>query len=602
MEARVSVTRFGTHVDIDPTLAVANGPRAADRDQFLFAPDGRVLAPEKDGHLYIFDPVSGGLDSLFLGGDLSGADFTPDGTVLYVGQRQIQFDCSTQVITQTLHRIDWPSRTVSDLQIIDTDFEDGILDVAVLASGEAFVTTKYPGSGQTPFRFLDIGADTLQVIPYNPLGLKNSVYNEIDDAVLTASEDNRFLLVAEVGGDTSIYDATLSDFIAVMDGSGGGAVDISAAAGLVALGSAGLVLDFNLDVAANLIGERFLDVAFTNNGKLLFALQDTAPALGSPILPASGFAPDSGAIVVFETDGMTEVGRLDLNVLLPPIIDGSSGPDVIGVSSETRDGLLILDTKQGFATLDLEAMATALDLNGTETRDVLIGTSALEVIDGGAGPDKLTGGHGRDIFVASTGARDKIVDFEIGVDRIDLEAWSIGDVDQLGITARSTSSVFFSFGDESLVVEARDRGALIPDDFGTHNLVVGSPVDLESFFLGTNGDDHLVGNVADNQLIGCFGADVFTGGGGRDEFLIVGDGTRNKVLDYTSDDLLVLANWGNALPSDLNVKQRTENSLLLYANGNSVVLQSVDPIAADDFDETRFAFADVEADLFLQIC
>ncbi|MCV0425607.1 MAG: VCBS domain-containing protein, partial [Roseibium sp.] len=55
--------------------------------------------------------------------------------------------------------------------------------------------------------------------------------------------------------------------------------------------------------------------------------------------------------------------------------------------------------------------------------DVLIGTARAETLDGGAGRDTLTGGSGADTFViAHSDLADVIVDFEVGVDRLDLQA------------------------------------------------------------------------------------------------------------------------------------------------------------------------------------
>ncbi|MES0811746.1 VCBS domain-containing protein, partial [Roseibium sp. SCPC15] len=55
--------------------------------------------------------------------------------------------------------------------------------------------------------------------------------------------------------------------------------------------------------------------------------------------------------------------------------------------------------------------------------DVLIGTDRAETLDGGAGRDTLTGGAGADTFVLGHGdVADVIVDFEVGVDRLDLQA------------------------------------------------------------------------------------------------------------------------------------------------------------------------------------
>lgn len=94
-----------------------------------------------------------------------------------------------------------------------------------------------------------------------------------------------------------------------------------------------------------------------------------------------------------------------------------SGPDhVIGDAAQTS----------GFEHVDATGSAGAMFLVGSNAGNHLTGGSAADVLTGGRGADVLTGGAAADRFVFasprdSTHARpDAMVDFESGVDQIDL--------------------------------------------------------------------------------------------------------------------------------------------------------------------------------------
>ena len=69
-------------------------------------------------------------------------------------------------------------------------------------------------------------------------------------------------------------------------------------------------------------------------------------------------------------------------------------------------------------------------LTGADGIDTLNGRDGADVLIGAAGADRLTGGEGADTFVfratgdsgTSTTTRDRIMDFQVGIDRIDLSA------------------------------------------------------------------------------------------------------------------------------------------------------------------------------------
>ena len=90
-------------------------------------------------------------------------------------------------------------------------------------------------------------------------------------------------------------------------------------------------------------------------------------------------------------------------------------------------------------------------LLGGRGRDVLNGGEGADTLDGGGGRDKLKGGGGADVFVFSTGAVDRIVDFDPTLDRIDATAWSVSDSSGLEVTELADNLVMLSDGGDQAV-------------------------------------------------------------------------------------------------------------------------------------------------------
>ena len=112
---------------------------------------------------------------------------------------------------------------------------------------------------------------------------------------------------------------------------------------------------------------------------------------------------------------------------------------------------------------------------GTTKDDLILGTSASEVLQGGAGADWLHAGGGSDTLMGGAGAdvfvfdgslgSDRIADYELHSDRIDLSDWgNIYSVAALTITATSTGAVL-GFGGHQLVLVSADGGALSASSF-----------------------------------------------------------------------------------------------------------------------------------------
>lgn len=116
---------------------------------------------------------------------------------------------------------------------------------------------------------------------------------------------------------------------------------------------------------------------------------------------------------------------------------------------------------------------------GDDGADTLNGGDGDDFLDGGAGVDRLTGGAGTDTFTFSApfvdGApatsdrdRDLIVDFEQGIDRINVRSWFGGDFTFIGGASFSGNGSgelrYASRGSETLVLGDIDGNGTV--DFG----------------------------------------------------------------------------------------------------------------------------------------
>lgn len=94
-------------------------------------------------------------------------------------------------------------------------------------------------------------------------------------------------------------------------------------------------------------------------------------------------------------------------------------------------------------------------LFGDDGDDSLFGRSGADVLHDGAGSDEMTGGEGADLFVlaARDGSTDFILDFEDGLDRIDLRAWDVEYAD-LTVSEAEDGSLVVQIAGEELVVSS----------------------------------------------------------------------------------------------------------------------------------------------------
>lgn len=111
-------------------------------------------------------------------------------------------------------------------------------------------------------------------------------------------------------------------------------------------------------------------------------------------------------------------------------------------------------------------------LFGGRRGDTIDGGAGDDRIDGGGGKDYLTGGAGADTFVfVADGRKDFIMDFEDGLDLIDLSGYhQIGTVDDLTLKTREWG-VLIEIRGEKLKVIAADGETITAEDFTADDFI-----------------------------------------------------------------------------------------------------------------------------------
>lgn len=219
-------------------------------------------------------------------------------------------------------------------------------------------------------------------------------------------------------------------------------------------------------------------------------------------------------------------------------------------------------SEPGVTRLRLDLRGGTLQL-GSAADEALSGGAGDDILRDGGGSDRLSGGASSDIFVLDAGGRiDRIIDFEQGIDRLDLSAWPmLRDVSQLEMRVERTA-LRLGYGSETLLLQAANGKAPDPALLtraeligGTHLPLVamageaGPPADIpqkpprsvteaeraraeaeaEAEAKGEEtapsephdgaSPDRLRGGAGDDRLDGKDGDDRLWGGGGADRLL-----------------------------------------------------------------------------------
>jgi len=181
-----------------------------------------------------------------------------------------------------------------------------------------------------------------------------------------------------------------------------------------------------------------------------------------------------------------------------------------GVTETAADGAVLIGSSASDVLYDADGNER---LNGGAGDDILIG---------GIGSDRFSGGAGQDVFVvAGDGQEDRILDFELGQDMIDLTGWSgLYGLAELQFSSTSGGGRV-SFRGESLLIQTSNGASLSVSDMQSailQNFTRTTLPDLDqpTIFRGTSGDDNLQGGAGNDLLQGFAGADTLNGGAGTD--------------------------------------------------------------------------------------
>ncbi|WP_349294946.1 calcium-binding protein (plasmid) [Thioclava sp. 'Guangxiensis'] len=273
------------------------------------------------------------------------------------------------------------------------------------------------------------------------------------------------------------------------------------------------------------------------------------------------------------------------------------------------DGRTLIEGTAG----DDRAEAT---LTGTDGDDHLLGLGGNDVLSGGAGDDILEdglgrdilwGGDGADIFCMAAGdhATDKIQDFCVGLDLIDLSAWGVRSVEEVSITQRFNSAGDWLKGQYMLtagegitaesvilrlsgsgydIVSPLDAGSFIFSESGLIDFGATDTITIDTVITGTAGDDRkasaLYGTAGNDEIFAGAGRDQVYGGAGRDILhdgagrdilfggeesdmfsMAAGDGATDYIKDFEiGKDILDLREWGLSGLGDLSVTWQTKGT------------------------------------------
>jgi len=274
-------------------------------------------------------------------------------------------------------------------------------------------------------------------------------------------------------------------------------------------------------------------------------------------------------------DGIAS-GLADISALALAVRGAGDGIDIFAASA----------SEPGVTRLRLDLRGGTLQL-GSAADETLSGGAGDDILRDGGGSDRLSGEAGSDIFVLDADGRiDRIIDFEQGIDRLDLSAWPmLQDVSQLEMRVEG-AVLRLGYGSETLLLQGANGQAPDPALLTTAELIGGTHLPLVAMAgeagpapeipltpprsvteaeraraaaeseakreetapseprdgagpdrqRGGAGDDRLDGKSGDDRLWGGGGADRLLGRGGDDR-LLGGEGP-DRLLGGSGADLL----------------------------------------------------------------
>ncbi len=287
-------------------------------------------------------------------------------------------------------------------------------------------------------------------------------------------------------------------------------------------------------------------------------------------LTATLFAASGG---VFDATGKP-VDKFKASPFGNTFIDGSPGGAIVTLTGDVGNDVFYCGGARGYTAYGMEGSDRLFGgthqnvFYGGDGADQLVGNIDRDFLDGGAGVDQLTGGLSADVFkfsaltdsVHTNGQMDRIADFVVGQDKIDLSGLGFSGVTtgtpatgQLKVSynsyynhtyVRDLSGSGFGFylTGNHINLSNTDFIGLIPAGqtiTGTpgNNVLQGSNGD--DVINGLGGADQLLGNGGNDTLDGGTGVDQLTGGLGADRFKfgavtdsIFSTGQMDRIADF----------------------------------------------------------------------
>lgn len=360
--------------------------------------------------------------------------------------------------------------------------------------------------------------------------------------------------------------------------------------------------------------------AFYSIGEGLAGLRVTAAGQTTTSAAAGGYdlaVAMGSAVAVSLVQGSTTLAQLTLDLTdgngKLDLIQAAAGGWSLGLSaSAVLQSGVGAARLLGVAALDLTGHAGANVLTGNAGDNRLAGMGANDVLSGGAGRDRLidgtgsdalTGGSGNDTFVLQAdGAYDRITDFTLGQDQIDLSGWAgLAAISQLSMLATSTG-LSIRFGAETLMVHSAAGTPINPAQLGVGDLInltllgggAGAiPVPTSGTIVGTALSDILQGTSAAEYISGYAGSDKLIGGEGNDA---ISGGVGNDTISADSGNDRVMGGGG---ADRLNGGAGVDRFIYLAVSDSVATVQGRDTIAGFYHGSDRIDLSAIDANPFV---
>ena len=354
-----------------------------------------------------------------------------------------------------------------------------------------------------------------------------------------------------------------------------------------------------------------------------------------------GLAPTESAGIVVRTGSGTEIARLTLDMS-----DGNGKLDVIrggdgtyslalsasavlesGVASAWLLGIGAINLAGHDGANRLTGNGGANTLDGGGGNDVLSGGGGNDWLIDGAGRDTLTGGAGADRFVlVADGTEDRITDFSLSQDQIDLTGWTgLTAMSQLtetdvaggvrliwgnetltvmgsGVTAAALTSGHVIFGSAPLPSPAPAPApvpvllpapAPAPSPAPSPVVPVADPVPVAGDMVGGTGNDALIGMAGAQRLFGLGGHDRLMGGAGNDSLFggagrdILDGGTGNDTMaGGLGNDLYIVDSAGDVIQGEVGFAEGGGIDTVRVFVNNFVAPTNIELVRITEVDDT----------------